>query len=548
MYFVWVLALLVFVWGDVSHAQSTGSVRGTVTDAQGASVRGAKVTLLNRATNVSAETLTNGDGLFVLAYVGAADYDLSAAKDGFRTTKTSVTVEVAQVLTVSLHLEIGQVTETVTVSESALTINTTNGELSHEVSGKELRELPLLNQNYYDLMKLTPGAVDTGSVTGDTRGFSMAGGGGVAVGGARTSSVNYMLDGAENNDTFVAGVAQDVPLDAVQEFKVQTSGASAEFGRNPVATNVVSKSGTNVLHGGLYELYRGAALSTTPFDDKASGNPKSNFVRNQFGGSLGGRIIKDKLFYFGSMEGIRVRSSGTSRFFVPVQSFLDNAAPAVVSYMNSYGLPSSNCSDRALTAEQIWDDTENHRAADGSSTYGTTPSSGLFNANTGALIPGATQLFCRASVRAPVDAGGGTPQNSWLATGKVDYQYSTDTSLFVRYAYAKTDNPVGAGSVSPYPVFDTPATALSQNIAASLTHSFSATLFSEVRASFNRVHPELPLGKAPGSAPCWQYNRFQIGNTGTGDRITFPATCPVRALGAASTSADLRTCTRSRAA
>src|SRR5262249_27525967 len=174
-------------------------------------------------------------------------------------------------------LEVGQVTEVVTVTESAVTINTTNGELAHEISGKELHELPLLNQNYYDLMKLTPGAADTGSVTGDMRGASNAGGGGVAVGGARTSSLNFMLDGTENNDTFVAGVAQDVPLDAVQEFKIQTNGATAEYGRNTVVTNVVTKSGTNVLHASLYELYRGASLSTTPFDDQAIPTPKTHF-------------------------------------------------------------------------------------------------------------------------------------------------------------------------------------------------------------------------------------------------------------------------------
>jgi len=525
--------LSVLIAPKLACAQSSGSVHGTVKDPQGTFVPGAKVALRNTATNTKLDTVTNDDGRFVFGYVNAAAYELTVQKDGFRLISAPLTVQVAQVVDLNLTLELGQVNETVTVTESTLAINTLNGELSHEISGKELHELPLLNQNYYELMKLTPGAADTGSVTGDVRGSSaMSGGGGIAVGGARTSSVNFMLDGAENNDTFVAGVAQDIPLDTVQEFKVQANGATAEYGRNPVITNVVSKSGTNALHGSLYEVYRGAALSTATFDDKASGNPKSNFVRNQFGGSLGGRIIKDKLFYFGSVEGIRVRSSGTARFFVPVQSFLDNAAPAVVSYMKTYGLPGSNCSDRALTAAQIWDDVEGNRAADGSSTYGTTSTSGLFNANSGALIPGTTQLFCRTTLQAPVDAGGGTPQNTWLATGRVDYQYSSKTSFFARYAYGKTENPVGAGSVSPYPVFSTPATAFSQNIAATLTHSFSTSIFSELRVSFNRVHPELPLGKAPGTAPCWQYNRNLDGLTGTGDKITFPGYLPGACLGA----------------
>ncbi len=182
------------------------------------------------ATNVKQDATTNGDGIFVFPYVAPADYELSILKEGFRTSTARVTVEVAQQVNLNLSLELGKVTETVTVIESAISINTTNGEVAHEITGRQLHELPLLNQNTYGLMLLTPGASDTGSVTGDTRGGSvMAGGGGVAVGGARTSSINFMLDGTENNDTFIAGAAQDIPLDSVQEFKMQTNGASAEI-------------------------------------------------------------------------------------------------------------------------------------------------------------------------------------------------------------------------------------------------------------------------------------------------------------------------------
>jgi len=523
--------LVLFCLTTNVQAQSSGSVRGTVVDSQGASVPDAKVTLTNVATGVKQEAKTNDAGLFVFGYVAPATYEISIQKEGFRTSSTQTGVEVAQVVDLKIVLEIGKVSETVTVVESPMVINTTSGELSHEITGKQLHELPMINQNYYNLMLLTPGAIDTGSLSGDTRGGSVgAGGGGIAVGGARTSSINFMLDGAENNDTFVAGVAQDIPLDAVQEFKVQTNGATAEYGRNPVVTNVVSKSGTNAFHGSAYEIYRGAGLSTTPFDDKASGSAKSNFVRNQFGGSLGGHIIKDKLFFFGALEGVRVRSSSTNRFFVPTQSFLDNAAPEVVSYMNTNPLSQpGNCADRALTAAQIWNDTEGNGATN---PYGSSPTSGLFNANTGALIPADTQLFCRTSLRGPTDAGGGTPQDTWLTTGKVDYQYSQKTSAYFRYAYVKTDNPVGAGSLSPYQGFSTPSTARNQNLVASLVHSFSPTLFSELRFSYNRVHPELPLGTAPGTAPCWQYNRFLTGETGTGDKITFPGYLPGACLAA----------------
>jgi hypothetical protein len=182
-------ALFAVCLGNVPvFGQSTGSIRGTVKDSQGGVVPNAKVTLVNSATNATADTQSNADGLFVFGYVNPANYDISVQKEGFRTTNAKVTVEVAQSLTRNFTLEVGQITESITVSDSTLSINTSNGELSHEINGKELHDLPLLNQNYYDLMKLTPGVADTGTVTGDTRGSSaMGGGGGLSVGGARTS-------------------------------------------------------------------------------------------------------------------------------------------------------------------------------------------------------------------------------------------------------------------------------------------------------------------------------------------------------------------------
>ncbi len=535
---------LLFLGSSSLFAQSHfGSVRGTVKDPQGAAVPDAKVKLTNVATNIKQDAITNGDGIFVFPYVAPADYELSIVKEGFRTSTARVTVEVAQQVNLNLSLELGNVTETVTVIENAITINTTSGEIAHEITGRQLHELPLLNQSTYGLMLLTPGASDTGSVTGDTRGGSvMAGGGGVAVGGARTSSINFMLDGTENNDTFIAGAAQDIPLDSVQEFKMQTNGASAEYGRNPVVANVVTKSGTNRFHGDAYEVYRGAGLATSAFDDKASNTPKSNFVRNQFGGSVGGPIIKDKLFFFGSLEGIRVRSAGSDRFYVPTPAFVSNAAPAVVTYLNANPLSQQgNCADAALSASSIWDDTEGNRNTNGTSSYGTLDASGNIQGlykngaapnplGTG-LIPGATNLFCRVTLTAPIDAGGGTPQNTWLTNNRVDYQFSSKTNAYFRFAYTKTDQPPGAGSVSPFAGFSTPATARTQNTVAALTHAFSASLFGELRASYNRVNPELPLGKAPGTAPCWQYSRFNHGLTPTGDTIVMPGYLPTACLG-----------------
>ncbi len=505
--------LFAFLGTSSSNAQTQfGSVRGVVRDPQGAAVPDAKVVLTNTATNVSQETMTNGDGLYVVANVAPGSYQIKISKDGFQTSQGKLAVGVAETVSLNFSLEIGKFTETVTVSESALTINTTSGEISREISARELENLPLLTRNPYNLVALAPGAADTGSVTGDMRGL------GLAVGGSRTSSVNFMLDGGENNDTFIAGVGQTVPLDAVQQFKVQSNSTTAEFGRNSTMANVVTKSGTNSLHGSAYDFYRGAGLSTATFDDNANNKPKSNFVRNQFGVSLGGPVKKDKLFFFGSFEGIRTRSSTLQQYFIPTQNFLDVSSPETNAFITGFGgLPSSDCADQAITAGQIVTTIEGAPSYTGNE---------LINFKTGAAVPESTQLFCRTSLRRPFDAGGGNPQNTWLATGRVDYNFSTKTQLFTRYAYQKTDLAPGTVSFSPYAGFTTGSNTKNQNITITLAHSFSSHLFGELRGTYNRVNTLLPLGQAPATTACWQYDLFNQTQSFGGQLIVFPGYVP----------------------
>src|SRR5215510_5586757 len=306
-------ALLSLCLGIIAVAQTQfGVVTGRVSDINGALISRAKVTLTNTATNIKQETETTPDGLFIIANVGAGNYEISVENQGFRKTVRKVTVEVAQRLNLDFLMQVGAVNDVVTLSEESALINTATGAVSRAVTEKEITQLPLITRNPYDLVGLTPGASNTGVVTGDTRGL------GLAIAGQRSSSINFMLDGAENNDAFVAGVGQATPLDAVQEFRVNTNNTTAEFGRSAIVTNLVTKSGTSDFHGSAYEFYRGAALSATPYDDNANGLAKSNFVRNQFGGSIGGPISipqvydgKDKTFFFTSFEGLRIRSSSS---------------------------------------------------------------------------------------------------------------------------------------------------------------------------------------------------------------------------------------------
>jgi hypothetical protein len=506
-----VAAVLLLTLSAAAQTQF-GTVTGVVTDPNGAVIPAARVVLTNVQTNTVIDTETNGEGVYLLGNVPAGDYDLTVEKEGFRTPKQRVHVEVAQRLTSDFKLEIGAPSEIVTVTADTV-INTSSQELSRTVTEREIINLPLITRNPYALVALAPGAADTGAVTGDTRGL------GLAVNGQRTSSINFMLDGGENNDTFVAGVGQVVPLDAVQEFRVQTNNMTAEFGRNSIVTNVVTKSGSNDWHGSVYEFYRGAGLSSSTFEDNATNQPKSNFVRNQFGGSFGGRIVRDKTFFFATYEGLRVRSSSPERFLIPTQAFLTNASPTSRAFITGFGgLPAANDPSVGLTARQIIEDIEQ------CGPYGSDPACTLFNSNTGAVIPAGTVLFQRTVVNAPTDNGGGDPQNTHLFTGRIDHRFSDDTALLGRYAFQNSILFPGFVSLSPYEGFNTGERDRNQNLNLTLTHTFSPTLFSESRVIYNRIFQNQPLGEAPGTVPCWQYDFFS--NTPTGDIITLPGYVP----------------------
>ena len=356
-------------------------------------------------------------------------------------------------------------------------------------------------------------------MTGDTRGL------GLAIAGQRTSSVNFMLDGGANNDTFNSTVGQTVPLDAVQEFRVQTNSSTAEFGRNPINVNAVTKSGTASLHGSAYEFYRRGALGK-PFDDNANGLLKSNFVRNQFGGSLGGPAIKDKTFFFSSVEGQRIRSSSTKPFFVPTQDFLNAASVNTRNFIQAFGgLPQANDPNNFITARQIVEGFE------GRSMYEANP---LRNAITGDVIPADTRLFQRANLRAAIDSGAGSPQNAWLFTGRIDHRFNEKTSLMGRYAFQNNDLFSGTNSLSPYQG-NTGQINRNQNFNLTATHAFSPRLFVESGVAYNRFLNLQPLGDAPSTTPCWQYAQFNALSTGPivfrAMRLTPAAPRPFRLAG-----------------
>jgi hypothetical protein len=290
------LLLSVSTWGQAQS--TTGSIQGDVLDAQGGAVAGASVDAKNLDTNYVRSESTDGDGHFAFLNLAPGRYTLTITKSGFTTIiQEHVNLTVGQVLTIPVTVKVSAVAQQVVVSDVPV-IEVTKTESSSTLDESAIATTPVLGRKFEDLLTLTPGVSISQGPDGDE----------ININGQRGIFNNISLDGGDYNNGFfgeqVGGqrAAVDITLEAVKEFQIIASGANAEFGRSAGSQiNVITKSGTNNVHGSLFEYFRDEALTAATSD----GKPLDNFRRNQFGGSLGGPIKKDKLFFFGAAEGIR---------------------------------------------------------------------------------------------------------------------------------------------------------------------------------------------------------------------------------------------------
>ncbi|MGI8958260.1 MAG: carboxypeptidase regulatory-like domain-containing protein [Bryobacteraceae bacterium] len=301
-------ALLLLAAITASAQQPTGTITGTVSDPTGAAVIGAKVVATNLSTGLARDTTTGNDGGYVFPLVPVGIYGITVQAQGFQGFEQRG-IEVKT--DASASVPIGSSTQTVTVMSNAEMVQTQSGALSEVVSERKIVELPLNGRNAATLVLLTPGTADTtaGNFMGchidAVQSTSYPGAQAVSANGARTDMVNYNLDGASNEDPYT-NVNNPFPNpDALEEFSVQTNSYSAEFGRGSGAiVNVVTKSGTNDFHGSAFDFLRNGDLNARNFFATAPDQLK----RNQFGGSIGGPILKNKLFSFGSYQGTQSRN------------------------------------------------------------------------------------------------------------------------------------------------------------------------------------------------------------------------------------------------
>ena len=290
-----------------------GSITGTVQDSSGAVVAGAHVTLVNKDVGLSLETTSGASGSYSFSPVRIGHYTIEVTAPGFsKTTQENLQVAVAQNLQVNVQLKPGAATETVTVTEAPPQLQTEDASLGQVVGEQEVNALPLNGRNFTFLAQLGAG-VNTPQA--DTRGNAASGA--FSANGLRPAQNNYLLDGIDNNSNavdFLNGTNFVIlpPVDAIQEFKVQTGDFAAELGRSAGAVlNATIKSGTNAIHGTVWEFLRNDKFDAADWFEDNTGQTKGELRLNQFGGSVGGPILKNKIFFFGDYEGKR-RVQGTS--------------------------------------------------------------------------------------------------------------------------------------------------------------------------------------------------------------------------------------------
>lgn len=303
------LAMMLMCAGMLWAQQGTGQINGTVVDSSGAAIVGASVTVNDPATGLTRSTTTGTTGEYNLTLLPPALYDMTVKKDGFATVQQkSITVAVGQIVNLNQSMKPGATSEVVTVTEEAPLVQTTSSEVGGSVSPTEVKDLPILDRNFSGLMNLIPG-VKPAEVFDPTKTKV----GNVSIGGGDGRQLDVNVDGGDNKDLVVGGMVQNFTMEGIQEFNVVTDHYTAESGHSVGGVvNVVSKSGTNTIHGSAFGLFQLSTLNKVNYFEQAAcpvgvnpGRCKSVYHRYQFGGSLGGALIKDKLFVFGAYENKR---------------------------------------------------------------------------------------------------------------------------------------------------------------------------------------------------------------------------------------------------
>jgi hypothetical protein len=501
-----VLAIVSLAAHVLKAQVDTATILGTVRDASGGVVPGASVSVTAADTNITTSTRTDSAGNYVVTPLKIGGYVVAVATQGFKKqTHSGIVLQVQDRVRVDFTLEVGSVTEAINIQAEAPLVQSESSALGNVIGSRQITDLPLNGRDYTQLATLTTGVVkiteNGGGINGATSATNGNAGGAFAVNGTRGNLNNFMLDGIDNNSNDNAGNILRTSVDAIEEFKVQTSNYSAEFGRSGGAViNATIKSGTNQFHGTAFEFLRNSALDARGFFEPPD-QPKAPFKQNQFGGTLGGPIKKNKLFIFGDYQGTRVRAATTNIVKVPLPAEINGDFSGILGPQVA-----TDAIGRPVYQNEIFDPATT-RPANGSVVrdgFG-------FNPTTGLPIPGQANIIPQSRFDAighnvaalyPAPTVAGAISNNYAVNApgrdqidqmdaRADYNISQRQQIFARFSLSQRtrfQSPplpglADGGNYSTGNYFEGTRGAV-------LAHTFtiSPSMVNEVRAGFNRNH------------------------------------------------------------
>lgn len=499
MKYVVVCVVLILSVAMVAGAQlPTGTILGVVKDSSGAAVPGATMTAINVDTNATRTSTTEEDGSYRFDALPVGNYQVKAEKTGFGTVQNTLTLTVAQQATVNFSLTVGAVSQTITATAEALLVNTTQSSLGGLVDSQRIVDLPLNGRNYNDLTLLQPGVTQ---LTSTNTGVLGQAGTLFSSNGAPTRSNSYLLDGA-NMSNYVgtsggSAMGTTLGVDGILEYRVITNGIPAEYGGSMGSQMVmVSKSGTNMFHGSGFEFLRNSSLDARNFFDLSPsrlGHRLPEFRRNNFGGSFGGPIQKDKTFFFATYEGLRQTLGLTNTTNVPAAG--------------CHGNPTNPDAPGSI----IWNGTGTPPAGAANPTSGCTQLGANPTGSLGANAPTACPLGSNCTVLTPIAApfmalyplpnlntsagpqyGYTYPQPTTENYGqvRVDHAFNDKDSFFTRYTIDDSSQISPFNFYVPNNINEVLQIVGSRNqfLTLSESHVFSAALLNTARFSFSRTN------------------------------------------------------------
>lgn len=468
----------------------TGSIVGNVTDSGGAAIAGAKVTITDINTGIARTAMTSDDGVYVMPYLPPGAFKVEIEKQGFKKyVRDSVRLATGERVRANAELAVGNVNETVEVTTQTPLLQTESADVSQSFEAKKIAELPLNGRNFQNLLTLVPGVVPSNSQVGifdNPQGTQF-----LQVNGQNNSANNFQIDGVDNNEPLLGLVVQIPPAEAIQQFSVSTSNYDAEFGRAVGAVvNVTTRPGTNEFHGSLYEFHNNSAFKARNYFQLNRGADGKihipNAIKNQFGGTFGGPIYKNRTFFFGDYQGQYQRIGRVPVIqTVPTEAFRNgdfSALPAASIIWD----PASNADPTKRTAF-----TGNKILANRISTVAQNILKFLPLPN----LPGLANNYLPPAIPFRLDT------HSFDV--RVDHQFSDKTNFFAKYNYFQSrmsDPGLFGDAAGPTATGDgnslEEGKGRNQVVTLNLTRTFSSTLTTEARFGFTRYFID---ARGPGS-------------------------------------------------